>query len=469
MHDAPPSAGPVIADTLSEFAVRLRYEDIPQVIREQAKHHLLDIVGICHAATENEFAGKTLAALRRFGGGDSNIIGMRERLSLRDSMLMNGALAHGIDYDDTYLPGGLHPTAACFPCALAVGAQQQVSGRELLTAYILGAETAARIARVAGTQFLQIGFHPTGLVAAFGCALLAGRLLGANAQQLTLAQGITLSVAPCSSREYSMDTAWNKRIHPGAAGVAGVNSAVLALEGFVGTRRVYEGRYGLYAIHLGEAAKQCDPTPITHRLGEHWEFSEVAIKPFPAGQMGIACIDAAIAISRRERIRAADVKSITALIPKQVIPIMCEPLEKRRRPATEYAAQFSLPYQIACGLLLGRFTLDELEEPTLSDPDLLDLTAKFAYEIDPKTEYPKYYSGEVVVKLHDGRELRHREHINRGAADHPVTAPEIRAKFMDNAQRVMPKARAEAIADSLLNLERVTDTRQLARSLAAPE
>ncbi len=96
MHDAPPSAGPVIADTLSEFAVRLRYEDIPQVIREQAKHHLLDIVGICHAATENEFAGKTLAALRRFGGGDSDIIGMRERLSLRDSMLMNGALAHAI-------------------------------------------------------------------------------------------------------------------------------------------------------------------------------------------------------------------------------------------------------------------------------------------------------------------------------------------------------------------------------------
>lgn len=467
MHESTPAAGPVIADALSAFAAGLRHEDIPLAIREQAKHHILDVVGICHAASTSDFAAKTLAALRRFGNGDSDIIGMRDRLSQRDAMLMNGVLAHGIDYDDTYLPGGLHPTAGCFPCALGVGAERRVSGRDLLTAYIIGVETACRIARVAGPQFLQIGFHPTGLIAAFGCALTAGRLLGANEPQLTSAQGLVLSAAPCSSREYSMDTAWNKRIHPGAGAVAGVNSAVLAQEDFVGTRGVYEGKYGLFAIHLGEAAKQCDPARITAGLGEHWEFSEVAIKPFPAGQLGIASIDAAIALGRREVLRASDVKSVTALIPKQAIPIMCEPLEKRRRPATSYAAQFSLPYNIACGLLRGRFTLDELEEPTLSDPEILDLASKFSYQIDPRTEYPKYYSGEVVVKLHNGIELRHREHVNRGAADHPVTAPEIQAKFMDNAQRVMPKARAEALADDILHLERVTDAGVFARSLAA--
>jgi 2-methylcitrate dehydratase PrpD len=469
MHDHPQPAGPVVADALSEFASRLRYEDIPETIRERAKHHILDVVGICNAASTYEFADRTLAGLRRFGSGESVVIGMRERLSLRDAMLMNGVLAHGIDYDDTYLPGGLHPTASCFPCALAIGAERRISGRELLTAYVLGVETAARIAKVAGTRLLQIGFHPTGLIAAFGCTLIAGRLLRASAAQLTMAQGIALSLAPCSSREYSMDTAWNKRAHPGAAAIAGVTSATLATEGFIGTRRPYEGRYGLYAIHLGSDAEPFDPMQITSGLATQWEFSEVAIKPFPLGQMGIACLDAAIAIGRALPIHPAGVRSVRALIPKQVIPIMCEPLEQRRRPPTPYAAQFSLPYSIACGLLRGRFTLDEIEEPTLSDPEILDLSSKFSYGIDPDTEYPKYYSGEVVVTLNDGRELRHRERINRGARDHPVTASEIREKFMNNVQRVMPKARAEAIAGTILELECVADVKDLAQALAAPE
>ena len=168
MHNTPAPTGPVIADALSEFTLRMRYDDIPSAIREQAKHHLLDVIGICFAATRDEYAPKTLSALRKFGGGDSEIIGMHERLPLRDAMLINGALAHGIDYDDTYLPGGLHPTAGCFTCALGVGAERHVTGRELLTAYILGVEAACRIARVGGTQFLQVGFHPTGIVNAFG-------------------------------------------------------------------------------------------------------------------------------------------------------------------------------------------------------------------------------------------------------------------------------------------------------------
>jgi 2-methylcitrate dehydratase PrpD len=266
-----------------------------------------------------------------------------------------------------------------------------------------------------------------------------------------------------------MDTAWNKRAHPGAAAIAGVTSATLATEGFIGTRRPYEGRYGLYAIHLGSDAEPFDPMQITSGLATQWEFSEVAIKPFPLGQMGIACLDAAIAIGRALPIHPAGVRSVRALIPKQVIPIMCEPLEQRRRPPTPYAAQFSLPYSIACGLLRGRFTLDEIEEPTLSDPEILDLSSKFSYGIDPDTEYPKYYSGEVVVTLNDGRELRHRERINRGARDHPVTASEIREKFMNNVQRVMPKARAEAIAGTILELECVADVKDLAQALAAPE
>lgn len=459
-------AGTLIADTLSAFAGRLTLEAIPGSVRERARHLMLDAVGVAHASTGFEFSQKALSALASFDGGDGDVIGLPDKLALRDAVLMNGILVHGIDYDDTYLPGGLHVTASCFPTALAMAARAGASGRELLTAYVLGVETACRLSAVARGKLHLIGFHPTGLIASFGCALTAGKLLGMNAAQLTMAQGITLSTTSCSSREYSRDSAWSKRIHPGWAGVAGITSAVMAQHGFIGPRSVYEGRYGLFPIHLQEQAAQCDLGVITAGLGEAWELDHVAIKPYPIGQLSVAGLDCAIAIAREHALRPSDVESVRVLVPKEAIPIVCEPLEKRRRPATGYAAQFSLPYAIACGLVRRRFGLAELEPSALADRELLAVAEKVGYEADPRSEYPRHYSGELIVKTRDGHTYTHREHVNRGAAERPLTGEEISGKFMANATRVISRARAQRIHDLILGIEQAPDARKISRALA---
>lgn len=466
MQPAQPSSQPLIADTLSRFAAELDLDAVDGKTREQARLRILDAAGIALAASGYEFAHRALTALSSFEGGDSDVIGLPAKLALRDAVLMNGILVHGIDYDDTYLPGGVHVTASSFPCALALAARGGRTGRELLTAYLIGTEATIRISAVARGELHLVGFHPTGLVGAFGCSLIAGRLLGLNAQQLTMAQGITLSTAPTSSREYNQSAAWSKRIHPGWAGVAGITSAAMAQQGFVGPRAVYEGKYGFFRMHLPQRAGQLDLGVIVKDLGRVWELHNVAIKPYPVGQLGVGCLDCAIALKREHQIRPAEVRSIRAIVPKEAIPIMCEPVEFRRRPATGYAAQFSMPYVIACGLTRGCFSLSELEEPTLSDPEILDLAAKVEHEADPKSEYPKYYPGELIVTMTDGREFRHREHVNRGAADNPVTAEQICAKFMENAERVMLKMRAEQLRDLILKIEQLPDARALARALS---
>ena len=103
---------------------------------------------------------------------------MPARLPLRDAALVNGILVHGLDFDDTHSGGVIHATASVLPTVLAVGAQQRASGREMLAAYVLGVEVAARLGAVAKGAFHQVGFHPTGLIGAFACALAAGRLMG---------------------------------------------------------------------------------------------------------------------------------------------------------------------------------------------------------------------------------------------------------------------------------------------------
>jgi 2-methylcitrate dehydratase PrpD len=238
--------GATISAKLAGFTAGLELEHVPLRVRERAKHLILDAVGCAFAATKFDFAAPSLRAISALGGpGESVVIGRPERLPLRDAMLANGILAHGLDYDDTHTAGVIHLTVTTFPCALGLGAQLGVDGRALLGAYIAGVEAGARIAAAAQGGFHKVGFHPTSVVGTFACALVAGKLQRLTPAQLELAQGIALSAA-AGSLEFLEDGAWTKRFHAGWAAVGGTTAAALAREGFSGPRAAYEGRFGLY-------------------------------------------------------------------------------------------------------------------------------------------------------------------------------------------------------------------------------
>ncbi|MBI4190399.1 MAG: MmgE/PrpD family protein [Betaproteobacteria bacterium] len=457
----------MIADSLSRFVGGSTLDSIPEEIRERAKYLMLDAIGVAYAASTYDYSLKTFNALHgSFGGGDSDVIGFSKRLALRDAVLMNGALIHGLDFDDTYTPGLLHATSSCFPCALGMAASLRRPGSDLLAAYILGMETAARISAVSKEKLTHIGFHPSGVVAAFACALIAGRLHALTNERLTMAQGIVLSMAS-GTREYSTDGAWSKRLHPGWAGVAGITAAALAKGGFVGPRAAYEGRFGLFATHLG-AASGYEPGIATAKLGAKWEMVQVAVKPFPACQLTVSCLDAAIAIATRHRIDPKDVANIQALIQKHAVNIVCEPVASKRRPKNSYAAQFSIPCTVACALIHKKFGLAELEH--YRDPEILALADKVDYSIDPTPGIPQHYnSGEVIVTMKNGQTFSHREQINRGGADRPMSGDEIVSKFMQNAVLVLPHSKAEQVRDAVLSIDRMPDVRSLSRALSLGE
>src|SRR5690606_123822 len=230
-----------IATRLASFANEIPYERIPKDVRRRAKELILDAVGIAFASTRYDFAHRTLSASMALGGpGAHAVIGMGTRLPLRDAALVNGVLIHGLDFDDTHVQAATHVTCSMFPAALGVAAQEGLSGRDALAAYVAGVEVAGRLGSVTSGEWHQVGFHPTGVIGAFGCAIVAGKLFGASDEQLAMAQGIALSVGS-GSLEFLSDGAWTKRMHPGWAAVAGITAAALAKQGFVGPARPYEG------------------------------------------------------------------------------------------------------------------------------------------------------------------------------------------------------------------------------------
>lgn len=457
----------LISEDLAGFAGGFSPDRIPAAVMARAKHLILDAVGIALASTTYEFAHRAMTAIGGLAGsGDAAVIGMPARLPPRDAALINGILIHGLDFDDTHSGGVIHATCSVLPTVLAVAARRGASGREMLAAYVLGVEIAARLGAVARGAFHQVGFHPTGLVGAFACALAAGRLLGLSERQLVLAQGLALS-AGSGSLEFLEDGAWNKRFHPGWAANAGITTAALAQQGFVGARRAYEGRFGLYSSYLQSHFDPANLPLATAGLGEVWELLQVAVKPYPACHFVHACIDAAVALVREQKLDAGEIDRVRALVPAEVVKTVCEPVANKRRPANSYDAQFSIPYTVAAALRRGRFTLDELADDALGDPGILTLADRVDYEIDPASTFPRHYTGEVVVITRNGRTLRHREAINRGNGDRPLSEAAIIEKFHSNAARAVSRERARRIEALLLSLDEQVDARAIADALGS--
>ena len=456
------SKAPSISSVIADFIYQTDCIDIPQSVKDWTKTLFLDAVGNAYASSDFDFAQSGLEALSALGTGPSCVIGNSTRLSARDAVLMNGTLIHGLDYDDTYLPGATHLGASCFPTALALTEQLGGNGVDFLTASILGMEVGTRLGRASKGAFLKGGFHPTSLLGIFASTAVAGRLMQLNASQLVMAQGIALSGAS-GNMQPTQEGAWAKRLHAGLAGAGAITAATLAQKGFTGPMQVYEGRYGLFPCYLGVHAGEADMASITQALGVHWEVMRTSVKLYPACYQSHAFMNAALEIRQQEDFVIEDIVSIKTLIAKTAVALVCEPQAAKQKPNTSYAASFSLPYAMACCFIRGRFGLAETEPEAFTDPSLLALAQKVSYEVDPNSGFPHFRSGEVIVVLRDGRVLSRRKEI---LPDERVSQAAVVEKFLVNVAKAMNEKKSNQIKETILNIDQLTDIRDLTQMLA---
>jgi 2-methylcitrate dehydratase PrpD len=450
-----------LSDIFANFVATQEWEAIPQQVRSSAKLLMLDAIGNAYAATRFDFAHKGLAALQGLSSGDARVIGMPSRLALRDAILMNGMLVHGLDFDDTYLPGSAHLTASCVPVALGMASHLQSSGKAFLTALIIGLEISARLAGAGKGGFNKKGFHATNLVGTFGSTMICGRLMQLSLSQLTMAQGLALSMASGTLQPLQDDT-WAKRMHPGWAGVSAVTAASLAEQGFTGPAEAYEGKFGLFSCFLGEHAASADLSLASTELAERWEFARSSLKLYPACHQLHAFMNAAIKLRNAHNIKIENIESIRALVAEVTIPLICEPAEQKINLSGSYPAQFSIYYGIACSLVRGQFGFEELDESSYTDPTLRALAKKVHYELDPNSGFPKTRSGEVIIRMKNGKQISQREEIG---PDDPATEDQVVTKFISNTKTMLSPADTEAVRKTIMNIENLPDTRILTQML----
>src|SRR5690348_8579081 len=211
--------------TLADYVAELRYEDIPPEVLERAKVLTLDFLGSAiRARREAESTPsllKMLEALALDAKGDATVFGDAKSWSPAVAALLNGALGHSLDFDDTHADSSLHPSAPVVPAAFAVGELVGASGRDVLTAIVAGYEVCCRLGQALDpTSHYARGFHPTATAGTYGAAAAAGKLFGLSKEQLVAAFGVAGSQA-AGSLQFLVNGAWNKRYQVGAAAMNG--------------------------------------------------------------------------------------------------------------------------------------------------------------------------------------------------------------------------------------------------------
>jgi 2-methylcitrate dehydratase PrpD len=417
-----------VAETLAEKIVALKPGSLPAATTRKCEDLLIDIVGLCVTARNEDYIKSALAGCD--DDGPCTAIGHRRTLNAAGAAFINGTAAHGEDFDDTFEGGPVHAGAVIVPAVLAACERHNPDGRMALIGIAVGTEVLCRLSLVVPKAVHKAGFHPTAVFGAIGAAAGVGAALGLNARQMVDALGIAGSMAS-GIIEYLAEGAWTKRLHAGWAAQSGIRAALLARGGFAGPRTVFEGVHGLF--HGFAHTTHGDYDALTGDFGSRWVTDTLAFKPYPCGTMTQPYIDCARRLAARG-IKPEDVTEIVCEVAEGTVHRLWEPLADKQRPRNGYAAKFATPYLLATGFVHGGVGLGAFTESAIGDAGVLALAAKVKFVIDPDNPYPNNYTGHIRATLRDGSVVEERQPHMRGGAQEPLTQQDVIDKFALNAR-----------------------------------
>ncbi len=260
----------------AEYVVDLRYEDLSTEVIEKTKMHFLDTLGNILGAHEMPWSRMVIGIVKQMKGEPQSTVVGEGRYPMMTVALANGAMAHGIDADDSGArPSWAHPGSCVVPAAYAAAEAERVDGRRLITALLAGYEVGCRVDSAAYPGLRDRGFHATGVVGTIGAAAAAGKILGLDERHMVNALGLAGTQA-AGLDEWLSSGDMSKRLHAGKAAMNGVLAALLAREGYTGPSTIFEGKYGLLNTH----AESYDPGRLTEKLGEEYKILSCKFKPY---------------------------------------------------------------------------------------------------------------------------------------------------------------------------------------------
>lgn len=443
---------------LGRFIARTHYDDLPAEVVAKAKRHVLDTLGAALAGATSDEATRAHAALRAADGpGPSPAWGTALAFSPRNAAFANGIAAHAFELDDTQ--GCDHSGAVVIPAAVAAidAAMRPVSGRELLTAIVLGYDIGRRVLEAFGgyRPHNEAGWHSTGTCGTFGAAAAAAHVLALDETRGASAIGLAASFAS-GLWAFIHDGAMAKRMHAGRAAEGGLLAAMLAGNGITGPTRVFDDVWGGFLKTFAHAA--VDAAALTRDLGTTWRISLAAIKPYACCRDTHSAVDAVGRVLDRRKLGATDVAAIRVRANSFLAGMV-----GGRNVDVLPAAQMSLPYAAAARTVFGTAGLSAYAESSRRDPAVLAMLDRVFIEVDETVVASDQSS--VTFELTDGSRIEEPTTIALGAPENPLDDAGLIAKFEELAGRALNAPSVGRLAEATLALDEMADARDLVELL----
>jgi 2-methylcitrate dehydratase len=441
---------------LSDYACRLRYEDLSPEAVHQVKRTLVDTLGCGAGALDGEPASiARRAASRVLGNPPARILGSAQQTSKDLAAFANTVLVRYLDCNDTYAARGTGHPSDMIPGVLAMADAHKANGRAVITAITTAYEAFCRLA-----DEVPLKGWDQGMFAAIGAACGAGKVLGldraamGNAISVAITTGVPLGVTRIG--ELSM---W-KGCATAAAIRIGVFAAELAAEGMTGPGHAFEGRDGLWQ-HLGIDA----PTwPRFGGDGEPFRILRTSFKAYPAvvhtqGAIGLV-------LELRSQIAPADVTSLRVATYGEALRRTATEAEKWD-PKTRETADHSMPYLVAAAFQDGGVTPATFAPSRIQDPALRPLIKKLTVVEEPEftRRYPAEACTRVEVTTTDGRRLEAQTTHPKGHRLNPLSDAEVEAKFRSLANAALGRERCDRVLAEAWGLEKAATLDGLFESL----
>ena len=437
------------ATIFADFIANTNYEDIPAETINLAKERLLDTIGAMIAGRAGWAYGNALIeAMKPLGLGNSPVLGPdgESRFPAVRAAMLDATFAHAIELDDGHTFAGVHAGAVVVPTALIMGAELGASGKEVLTAIVLGYEAVYRMAVAQSPQLIDHGFHPSATCDTVGAMAVAGKLMKLDAQQL--ANGLGMSALQAAGlMEATVSGQQSKCVMVGNAAYAGICCAYVARAGLEGSTTAFDGKTGLFQT----MSKPIQAEEALKDLGKPYWIGNTYVKFYPTCRHAQPAIEAALNLAEKYGIRPEQVERIevgTHRVAYELTGVIHSP----RNPGE---AKFSIAYGIAAALADRGVAVRHLTEPYYTDEKYLTIAEKVTTAIDEQVNalYPKRRGAKVTIYLTDGSACTEECYDLKGSPQNPVGFEELRNKFIVAATGLLSNDAIQAVQQKCTNLE----------------
>ena len=449
-----------MTEKFAEFCEQLKYEDLSPEVIKRTKLLILDTVGIIiRARHDAESTSSLVSAIEKLemSNGSCQVFSDKKTYSPSAAALLNGTLAHSLDFDDTHAEASLHSSAPILSAALAVAQMNKSSGQQLITACVVGYEVQIRLGLAGGASaHYKRGFHPSATCGIFGAAAAAGFLMGLTKEQYISAFGIALSQS-AGSMQFLTDGAWTKRSHVGQAAQNGLSCAIMAGEGFKGPSKAFEGQWGyLHSYASGGNIKKA-----IDGLGEKFETLNLGVKPYPSCRYSHAAIDGLIELKKELNFSSEDLDDVDIGLSETALNIIGYPLNDKQNPKSIVDGQFSMPFCAAVTVKSGGLQWDDYKNH-LNNSDTLSLCNKIKVSPDKDAEEccPEYMSAKVKVVV-KGKKHEKFVKIPKGEPENFMDDAEFISKFQGLTEPYLSKQRVDQLTDLMLKMDKANNVNSI--------